>query len=208
MMRRKEFEVTDETEVFAVLDSTEWGTLGLSGTDGRPHLVPINHVRIARSIYFHGSPVGEKIEIIRENPRAQFAAVQVRSLIPSHFTDQVRACHATQFFKSVIATGRIRIVDDVSEKASALNGLMKKLQPEGGYVEINSSIPTYESTIRGIAILALDATHISAKFKLGQNLPRAKRELIAGKLRERGSDLDLTTAAEIEKYAARSGGRE
>lgn len=208
MMRRKEFEVADESEVFAVLDSTDWGTLGLAGCDGRPHLVPINHVRIERSLYFHGSPVGEKIDIIRENAHAQFSAVQVRSLIPSHFTDQVRACHATQFFKSVIATGRMRIVDDLAEKASALNALMKKLQPEGGYAEISAGTPTYEPTIRGIAILALDATHISAKFKLGQNLPRAKRELIAGKLRERGSDLDLTTAAEIEEYAAPPGGRD
>ncbi|HAZ08311.1 MAG TPA: flavin-nucleotide-binding protein [Elusimicrobia bacterium] len=198
-MRRKEFEVFDECDLERVLDAADWGVLGLLGKTGRPLLVPLNFTRLGRSLYFHSAPAGEKIDALRRGKAATFVAVRPLALVPSYFFDEARACGATSFFESVVVKGRARLVGELEEKARALQALMVKLQPEGKHEPIRAGSPLYRAALRGVAVIALDIETMTGKFKVGQNMPAAKRARLRRRLLARGRPLDRETARAMRR---------
>ena len=106
-MRRQDKEVTEPEAIAQVLDTAEWGTLGLVAADGHPVLVPLNFLHLDGRIYFHGSPAGEKMDCLAHSGAATFLVVDAYAQVPSYAFDPVRACPATQYFKSVLLYGQI-----------------------------------------------------------------------------------------------------
>ena len=199
-MRRHTLEIRDRQEIAKVLDAARWGVLGLSQSDC-PVLVPLNFVYIDDTIYFHGAPAGEKFELCKENPRGTFLVVEDYSLLPSYAFDRAAACPATQFFKSVILRGHLRLVDSDKEKAQVLQALMTKLQPEGGHEPITQDSDLYRQKLRGVAVIGFSIEDMSAKFKLGQDQTPACRETVQQCLMERGYPVDLQTVSEMQRLA-------
>jgi len=199
-MRRKEFEVTDPQELGAVLNRIEWGTLALVTPQGTPLQVPLNFVHLDGHLYFHGSPAGEKIATLRQNAAASFLVVDPHALLPSTFFDAENACPATQFFKSVLVKGRVRLVEDAAEKARALQALMTKLQPEGGYDPIEAGNPRYQAALRGVAVIALSVDAVTGKFKLGQNLSSEAVDRLRRLLENRQGPQDSRTTTAMAQY--------
>lgn len=199
-MRRKEFEVTDPQELNAVLDAVEWGTLALITAQNKPLQVPLNFARVDDKLYFHSSPAGEKVAVLRANGAASFLVVDAHALLPSHFFDSESACPATQFFKSVLVKGQARLVEDPVEKARALQALMTKLQPEGGYDPITAENPRYQAALKGLAVIALTMEQVTGKFKLGQNLNPEVAERIMEKLERRDDPQDRRTVTAMLRH--------
>lgn len=199
-MRRSEFDMTDEREIERFLEESSFGFLSTVRPDGRPGIVPLNFVYADGAVYFHGSRIGEKMDAIRQNPQAAFAVAKEYALIPSYFTDPDMACPASSWFKSVILSGRIEIVEDLAEKAAALGAMMRKLQPEGGYDPIRPDDPRYVPRLKGVAVLKLVPKSVTAKFKFGQNLSDEKRANMSARLLERGLPLDREAADLMERY--------
>jgi len=185
------FRITDETELYALLDRAVYGTLALSHDD-RPYSLPINFVRVGDLLYFHGSKKGRKIEAIQHNPRASFSVVEAGSVIPSYFssTDEL-ACPATQFFASVIVEGAIHFVEEYEAKAAALQALMEKLQPEGAYKPLSDA--AYQKAINATTLYALEIESLGGKYKFGQHLDETRYEMILQHLRQREGPLDQGT---------------
>jgi len=202
-MRRREFEMTEHQEIESFLEESSFGFLSMIRADGRPGITPLNFVYANGAVYFHGSRIGEKMESIRHHPHVAFAVAKEYAIIPSYFTDPVMACPASAWYKSVIITGSIEVVEDVAEKASALEALMRKLQPEGGYEPIRPDDPRYAPQLKGVAVLKLVPNDITAKFKFGQNMKDEKREKVAAGLMERGLPLDGETIELMERYRPR-----
>lgn len=75
---------------------------------------------------------------------------------------------------------------------------MKKLQPQGGYEEIEASNQIYTKMIAQTAIWKLTPTTTSLKIKLGQNLSKERKEKLTERLTERGEALDKATLEAIE----------
>ena len=199
-MRRREFEVTNSKELSVVLGAIEWGTLALITPEGTPLQVPLNFVQLEGHLYFHGSPAGDKIATLKQNSAASFLVVDAHALLPSTFFDPENACPATQFFKSVLVKGQVRLVEDLGEKARALQALMTKLQPQGGYDPISSDNPRYLVALRGVAVIAMSMDSVTGKWKLGQNLSSAQADGIMEQLEQRNSLNDCRTANAIEQY--------
>ena len=44
------------------------GHLAITTADGYPRSVPVNFVTVGTTVYFHGSPKGEKAEALRMDP--------------------------------------------------------------------------------------------------------------------------------------------
>jgi nitroimidazol reductase NimA-like FMN-containing flavoprotein (pyridoxamine 5'-phosphate oxidase superfamily) len=69
-------------------------------------------------------------------------------------------CEATYLFRSVIVKGRAHLVDDEAEKVAALNLLMEKYQPEGGY----GSYPPQK--LAAVGVVRIDVEEMTGKEDL------------------------------------------
>ena len=192
-MRRTDCEGKDPKEMEAVLARAEWGTLGLVSPQGTPVLVPVNFVFHQGQVVFHGAQAGEKSDLIRAAPQASFLVVEAYAPIPSYAFSPVDACPATQFFQSVLVKGSVAPVEDLERKAGALDALMRKLQPEGGYEPIRADSPTYQASLRGVAVFALACREMTMKIKLGRQLSPGSRDKVEEALRARGGPEDRRT---------------
>ena len=197
-MRRNELESSDPAVFAEVAAAAEVGELGILTADGSPRVVPLNFAAVDGIVYFHGSLSGEKWERVQADPRCSFSMVKAYSVIPSYWTAPRYACPATHFFKSVEIRGRCELVEDLDEKARALQSLMEKYQPEGNFDPIVADDPIYGKALRGVGVFRVSGAW-TAKVKFGQNEGAKHRRGWVEKLRERGEPRDLETAAEIEK---------
>lgn len=199
-MRRNEFSMEDQKEIEDFLSGMSFGFLGTTNEEGTPRVTPLNFAYVNGAFYFHGSRMGEKMDHLRLAPAVCFTVADEYALIPSYFSDPEMACPATAFFKSVTATGEVVIVDDLEEKAHAMEAMMQKLQPEGGYRTIDANDHAYASRLKGVAVIKLVPQQMSAKFKFGQNLKPDRLNAVLEGLECRAQTRDEETAEMISKY--------
>ncbi len=121
-LRRPEKEIKDKAEVERVLGEAEVGRLGTSA-DGRPYVVPLSFAYHGGKIIIHGAKIGKKMENITMNPRVCFE-VDTSEIIPAD-----DPCGFTYKYRSIIADGTARIVEDPFEKAASLKLLVEKYAP-------------------------------------------------------------------------------
>ena len=118
-MRRHRQQLTDN-DCIGILERATAGTLALLGDDGYPYAVPISFVYHEGCIYFHSAVEGHKVDAIRRNEKASFCVID---------QDEVHGELYTTFFRSVIAFGRIRIIEDEEEKLAAVRLLGNRYNP-------------------------------------------------------------------------------
>lgn len=118
MRRRKQ--VLEEDEVIAILEKGKSGVLALLGDDDYPYAVPISYAYYDSKLYFHGGKNGHKIDVIKECEKASFCVVDQDQIIPEEYTT---------YFRSVIAFGKIRIMEDEIEMKKAIMALAAKYHP-------------------------------------------------------------------------------
>jgi hypothetical protein len=180
----------DEAEL---LDRASHGVLALNRAGHPPLLRPLNFVRVGSHLYAHGALEGEKMEALAHDGAASFLVVEDYSLVPSYFIHPQNACPATQYYRALLAEGKLREVEDPHEKARALQALMAKLQPEGGHEVIEADTERYAKAIRTTAVLRLEVERVSSKFNFGQDARGAKRRGIEAGLEERATEIDRRT---------------
>ena len=121
-MRRQDRAVTDPDRINAVIAACPYCHLGFSD-GGRPYVVPVNFGHAVEGgqhvFYFHGAGEGRKMDLIRQTGRA---CVQMEEGYQLHRAD--KACGFSAAFRSVIAEGTIRLVEDPDEKRRALSLIM------------------------------------------------------------------------------------
>ena len=110
-------QVLTENECIEILNNNTNGVLALSGDEGYPYAVPLSYVYFDGCIYFHSASEGHKIDSIKRNGKASFCVVAEDNIVPEKFTT---------YFKSVIAFGRVELIEDEKEKINALMLLAKK----------------------------------------------------------------------------------
>ena len=119
-MRRKK-QVLSQKEVEDILHKGTSGVLALLGDNDYPYAVPISYVYDDGKVYFHSAKSGHKIDAIQRTAKASFCVIDKDLVVPEEYTT---------YFRSVIAFGRIRIVEDDSEKRAAIEKLAIKYAPE------------------------------------------------------------------------------
>ena len=105
-MRRKRQQLS-EAESIEILKKATAGTLALLGDGGYPYAVPISYVYAEGKLYFHSALSGHKVDAIRNCNKASFCVID---------KDDVQPAKYTTYFRSVIAFGRIHIIEDEQEK--------------------------------------------------------------------------------------------
>ena len=85
-MRRNELE-RDEQFAWEVLRKAHYATLAMTGADGTPYCVPVNHVadEAYHVLYFHCAGAGEKWQLLEKEPPVCLTAVSRMSIVPNEF---------------------------------------------------------------------------------------------------------------------------
>ncbi len=115
-MRRIRQQLPDD-EAVKILRGATAGVLAVCGDTGYPYAVPVSYVYADRKIYFHSAPQGHKIDAIRSNPKVSFCVIDKDDVKPGEFTT---------YFRSVIAFGKARIIEDDGEKMATLRLLAER----------------------------------------------------------------------------------
>jgi hypothetical protein len=156
-MRVAKKEISDKKTVEKLLAQCAVGRLGTVGSEGYPMVKPLNFVYHEGRIYFHSAREGEKIEDIKRDERVCFEV----DLPLAFVRGEGSPCKADYRYRSVICTGRARLVEESQEKLAALKALMEKYQPEGGYGDFP------EEKVALTAVIRIDVLTMTGKQDLG-----------------------------------------
>lgn len=115
-MRRFRQQLTDK-ECVEILCNTTAGVLALCGDDKQPYGVPLSHVYDNGKLYFHSALQGLKIDLLGQNNNVSFTVIAQDEIHPEKYTT---------YFRSVIAFGSVRIIEDEGEKMRALEILGRR----------------------------------------------------------------------------------
>ncbi len=201
-MRRTEFTSPWEGSVRSALADESFGLLGIEGENGYNRPIPLHFVlQKDDSVVFHGARDGEKFRFSqRTDTPATFTIFKALSLIPSYWTSTKYACPATSFYLSAYATGNLCIINGGKEKATVLQALMEKYQPEGGYEPIRYENPMYVKPLRETAVFRFTPHSWQLKCKAGQNMNASARRSVIRHLEDRNTPLDRETAEWMKRF--------
>jgi uncharacterized protein len=157
-MRRHAKKIQDTDIIRELLDICHVGRLGTNGSDGYPMVKPLNFAFLEGKIYFHTAREGEKIDDIRRDSRVCFEV----DLPIAYVKSDKNPCKASYLFRSIIIKGKACLIDDQAERGAALNALMKKYQPGGGYGVY------LEEKLRITGIVRIDIEEMIGKEDLGE----------------------------------------
>lgn len=147
-MRRNK-QLLSQEDTLAVMDRGTNGILACFGDDDYPYAVPLSYVYLNGKIYFHSAKAGHKIDAIHRDSKVSFTVVDEDTIVSKEYTS---------YFRSVIAFGKARIVED-EERLEAFLALAKKYsadQPEEARIkEVVECMHAY--------VVAIDVEHITGK---------------------------------------------
>ena len=176
-------EIKSKDKIKEFLNNESTGRIASLDENGYPQIIPMNFIFNDNVIYMHSHTRGEKLQNIQKNDKVGFEVDKNLEFLPSYFSDPNDASLADTFYISVVIKGKATIVTDKNEKTLALNGLMEKYQPEGGYEPINAQMNVLDE----VAVIKIIPNSIRGKYKIGQNLKNDAKIKLARKIFERNS---------------------
>ena len=148
-MRRKRQQLTTEQSIAILLRATS-GTLALSGDNGYPYAVPMSYVYSEGRLFFHSALEGHKVDAIRRCDKASFCVID---------RDDVKPQQYTTYFRSVIAFGRISIIEDEGQRLAAVRLLGNRYNPDNDEA-LQKEI---ESGFKRMLVICLEIEHLTGK---------------------------------------------
>lgn len=160
-MRRKN-QLLSARQCAAVLQEGTSGVLAVSGANDYPYAVPLSYVYDGQKLYFHSAKNGHKIDAVRRNPKASFCVIDRDEVIPEEYTS---------YFQSVIVFGRIRILEDETEKWAAIEKLALKYAPRDSAANREKAI---EREWAPLCLLEMTIEHMTGKEAIERVKAREK----------------------------------
>lgn len=154
-MRRKEREITDINEIINIIKKNIVCRIALLDND-MPYILPMNfgftYENEKICFYFHSAKEGKKVDIINNNPHAVLEIDGEHKVLSGE-----TACSYSMNFESVIAKGKLKIIDnnDTDEKIKGLNSIMKQCTGKEGF--------DFAQKIDSVLILKFETEEITAK---------------------------------------------
>ena len=148
-MRRKRQQLSEE-ESISILKKATAGTLALLGDNDYPYAVPISYVYADGRLYFHSALSGHKVDAIRKCDKASFCVIEQDDVQPKKYTT---------LFRSVIAFGRIHIIEDEQEKLKMARMLGNRYNPN----DDESLQKELEQGLSRMLMIRFDIEHLTGK---------------------------------------------
>ena len=149
-MRRKKQLLPDAVSR-EILERNTSGVLSLMGDDGYPYGVPLSYVLVGDKIFFHCAKEGHKIDAIRREEKASFCVIDQDKIVSEEYTT---------YFRSVIAFGRVHILESDEEKRTALRILTDKYSGDQGEAGIEREMDKH---FANVCMLQFDMEHVTGK---------------------------------------------
>lgn len=160
-MRRKK-QLLPPEESLLILENGTSGVLAVAGDDGYPYTVPLSYVYHDSKIYFHAAKSGHKIDAVRNCSKASFCVIGQDQIVPEKYTS---------LYRSVVAFGKIRILEDDAEKRDAIEKLAVRYNPDADASEIDEAI---RKDWEPLCMLEFTIEHMTGKE--GSELAAARRK--------------------------------
>ena len=173
----------DRAAVHAVLDEALVCHVGFV-IDGAPVVLPQLHARVGDRLYLHGSTGARALHTARTSG----LPVCVTVTLTDGLVLARSAFHHSVNYRSVVAHGTARLVDDDAEKRASLTALVEAVAP--GRSE--HTRPPTAKELAATAVLRLDLTAVSLKTRTGD-------------LHDDPQDLDLPHWAGVLPLETRTG---
>ena len=181
--------IKSKDKIIQFLNEEHTGRISSIDNNGYPQIIPMNFVFISNSIYMHSHIKGEKLDNIKRNSKVGFEVDRNLEFLPSYFFDPKDASLADTLYISVVIKGEASMVSEPKEKVLALNGLMKKYQPEGKYEPMNEKMNVLEA----VSVIKIIPKEMNGKYKIGQNMPKQERIELAEHILNKNSKTALDT---------------
>jgi len=123
--------------------------IGLVDVDA-PYVVPVCFGYERGKLYFHGSPKGRKVDLIKKNAKTCFEMEVDVELVGAD-----DPCDWAMKFRSVIGFGKACILEDDEEKSHSLNVIMNHYAKKG----FNFPKPSLD----GVLVVRIDISQITGK---------------------------------------------
>ncbi|RKI43165.1 5-nitroimidazole antibiotic resistance protein [bacterium D16-51] len=163
-MRRNKQQL-EESECLEILENGTSGVLALLGENDYPYTVPISYACCKSKIYFHSAKTGHKIDAIKKHNKASFCVIAQDQIVPEEYTT---------YFKSIVAFGKIRILEDKAEIYNAIELIAKKYYPKDSKENREHVI---ENAQGRLCMLELSIEHLTGKeaIELSSKRKEAKK---------------------------------
>lgn len=148
-MRRKN-QYIPETECIEILKNASNGIMSVSGDDDYPYGVPLSYGYEDDKIFFHCAKTGHKIDAIKKNDKVSFTVIGQDKIVPELYTT---------YFKSVIAFGRAKVIEDTDEKIRLTKLIAQKYRP-GFEKEMQKEI---DSELSALCVICIEIEHMTGK---------------------------------------------
>ena len=157
LRRRPQRGAYDRASVHAILDEGFVCHLGFVD-EGHVYVVQTGYVRIDDYVYVHAASGGRIARTLSTGPDVCLTVTLIDGLVLAR-----SAFHHSMNYRSVIAFGQARVVDDSAEKLAALRQFTNHISP-GRWDDVRQ--PT-ELELKATTVIALRLENVSAKIRSG-----------------------------------------
>ena len=182
----------DDAEWRAFLREHDFGELIAPGA-GRdlPVVVPAHFLWDGdKEVVLHLARPNPIWEALAERPRALLSVFGAYTFIPGHWNQDEYGV-PTSYYAAVQLACDVEVIDDPQRVAEILERQLGHFQPEGMHAPVTAGEDRYGKLLPNIRGIRLTVTDVRAKLKFGSNRTVEHRQVIAEKLAERGTPLDL-----------------
>ena len=113
--------IEDKSTMEEVISACDVCFVGMVDMQGMPYTLPFNFGYRDGIFYIHSGPVGKKIEVLRNNPNV---CIVMSTGHEMYNQSENVACSYGMKYKSVMIRGKVDFLNDLEEKAKALNVIM------------------------------------------------------------------------------------
>lgn len=142
-------------EALQVLQTAPVGHFATLGADGYPYVIPVHFVVLNEAIYFHCALKGEKLQNLVREPKTGFSAEVFGGV---HVDEPNNPCATETTYKSAVARGSAKVIEDRAEKHRALLAILAKYTPE-----MDPALLT-EKAEAAVAVVRMELEHLTGKF--------------------------------------------
>ena len=128
-MRRKDKVVTELDALESIINASAYVTVGFND-NGETYMVPLDfgydsNGQSLGAVYFHCARAGRKLDLIERDPRVSLLFVAADHAVIDE-GDGSLACTLNTDYRSVMALGEARIIDEGAEKSAAIRVVLRQ----------------------------------------------------------------------------------